>query len=456
MFGVVVALPNIITAFGTDVQTVQWVMTGYLVARVIPMPAMGWLVSRLGPRDLYVLGVLGTTVSTALCGLAWSVESLIAFRVVQGVVGASVMTIGMVMLYEAFPPEQRGLAMGLFIMVASLGPTLGQSVGGYLVQQYSWRAIFFLALPSGVLGTVLPLTRIPRTLPATEKSIDVPGLGTMTICLVALLLALSQGQHYGWDSTYILGLFGLSSVFLGLFIVIELWVAHPVVHLRLYRNVPFVLASIVVFLYNAGFMGANFLVALMVQLILDFTPMQAGIILAPGALVMGVVGLMAGRLSDRLPPHRLVCAGLVLFAIDMYCFSRLSPFVSIGTMTLLVMLQRGAFGMIFSASDTAILRTLPATDRSMGLGLHNMHRGIAMALGVALCSVLLEKRLVFHHLLSAHARLAAYQDCLLVIGVGFLVALLPAWWSRTRVPPTPQRLSRPQIGSVPAEETVEE
>jgi hypothetical protein len=110
----------------------------------------------------------------------------------------------------------------------------------------------------------------------------------MTICLVALLLALSQGQHYGWDSTYILGLFGLSSVFLGLFIVIELRVAHPVVHLRLYRNVPFVLASMVVFLYNAGFMGANFLVALMVQLILDFTPMQAGIITL---YRHGVVGL---------------------------------------------------------------------------------------------------------------------------------------------------------------------
>ena len=134
MFGVVVALPNIIVAFGTDVQTVQWVMTGYLMARVVPMPAMGWLVSRLGRRDLYVLGVLGTTVSTILCGLSWSVESLIVFRVVQGVVGASVMSLGMVMLYEAFPPEQRGLAMGLFIMVASLGPTLGQSVGGYLVE----------------------------------------------------------------------------------------------------------------------------------------------------------------------------------------------------------------------------------------------------------------------------------------------------------------------------------
>jgi len=278
----------------------------------------------------------------------------------------------------------------------------------------------------------------------------------MTIFLIALLLALSQGQQYGWDSGYILGLLGISIVCLGLFIVTELWVAHPVVHLRLYRNVSFVLASIVVFLYHAGFMGANFLVALMVQLILDFTPMQAGIILAPGAFVMGVLGLMAGRLSDRLAPHYLVCAGLVLFAIDMYCFSQVNQFVSIGTMTLLVILQRGVFGMIFSASATAILRTLPATDRSMGTGLHNMHRGIAMAFGVALSSVLLEKRLASHHLLSEHARLAAYQDCLLVIGVGFLVALLPAWWSRTRAPHIPQPLSMPPIESVQAEKTGEE
>ena len=240
------------------------------------------------------------------------------------------------------------------------------------------------------------MTRMPRDLPATEKTIDVPGLCTMTIFLVALLLALSQGQQHGWDSGYILGLFAVSGLSLVLFIVVELRVAHPVVPLRLYRNVPFVLASVVVFLYNAGFMGANFLVALMVQLVFDFTPWQAGIILAPGALIMGVIGLMAGRLSDRLAPHRLVCAGLVLFACDMYGFAVLSQTVSIGTMTWLVILQRGAFGMIFSASDTAIMRTLPAPDRSVGSGLHNMHRGIAMAFGVALCSVLLEKRLALH------------------------------------------------------------
>jgi hypothetical protein len=142
--------------------------------------------------------------------------------------------------------------------------------------------------------------------------------------------------------------------------------------------------------------------------------------------------------------------------IDMYCFSIFSPFVRIGTMTLLVILQRGAFGMIFSASDTTIMRTLPVADRSMGVGLHNMHRGIAMAFGVALCSVLLEKRLALHPLLHKPARLAAYQDCLLIIGIGFLVALVPAWWSRPRTAHPPQPLSRPQSTSVQAEKPAKE
>jgi MFS family permease len=157
-----------------------------------------------------------------------------------------------------------------------------------------------------------------------------------------------------------------------------------------------------------------------------------------------------------MAPHCLVCAGLTLFAVDMYFFSTLSLFVSLSTMTLLVVLQRGAFGMIYAASDTAILRTLPAADRSMGSGLHNMHRGIAMAFGIALGSVMLEKRLAVHHLLTEHARLAAYQDCLFVVGIGFLGALIPAWWSRSRASHLVPRHRIPQTKSVGAEETAEE
>ena len=285
------------------------------------------------------------------------------FRVMQGALGAPAMGIGMVLLYEAFPPKERGMAMGLVLLVGSLGPTIGPSLGGYLVQEISWRAIFFLGLPSGIACIFLTLAIIPKDNPQGGKTVDLPGLFTMTVFLVALLLALTQGQKEGWDSSYILSLFGIAGVFFVIFLVTEFVVAHPVVHLRLYLNFNFVMASSVVFLYNAGFVGTNFLVALMLQVVFDFTPLQAGLVLAPGAIVMGWIGLMAGRLSDRWEPRILILFGLAFFGLDMYFFSQLTLLTGVGLVTLLVVVQRGAFGMIQSPISNAVLRTLPSEDR---------------------------------------------------------------------------------------------
>jgi EmrB/QacA subfamily drug resistance transporter len=479
MFAVVVALPKIMTAFGTDVNTIQWVMTGYLIARAVPMPALGWMASLGGNRNLYIIGVCGATICTVLCGLAWSVEFLIVFRILQGALGAPAMGIGMVILYEAFPAQQRGLAMGLILLVGSLGPTIGPSLGGYLVQEISWRAIFFLALPSGVASILLTLAIVPKDPPRTQKTIDLPGLTSMTIFLVAFLLALTQGQRHGWDSGYILSLFAIAAVFFVLFIITELVVPQPAVHLRLYRNVSFVMASLVTLLYNAGFVGTNFLVALMLQVVFDFTPLQAGLILAPGAIVMGWIGLLSGKLSDRLDPRILILCGLVFFALDMYAFSTLTLLTSVGMVTLLVIIQRGSFGLIQSPINNAVMRTLPAEDRSMGSGLHGVHRGVAMAFGVALCTLILEKRQAVHSVLlsqyhdrfalpvqqalkvfqdvllkagevgqlaqikshaalgklfAEYANMAAYRDCFLLLSVIFLAALLPTWLIRTHAP----------------------
>jgi MFS family permease len=248
-----------------------------------------------------------------------------------------------------------------------------------------------------------------------------------------------------------------------------------VVHLKLYLNFSFVMASIVVFLYNAGFVGTNFLVALMLQVVFDFTPLQAGLVLAPGAIVMGWIGLFAGRLSDRFDPRVLILMGLASFALDMYFFSSLTLLTGIGVVTLLVITQRGAVGRIQSPISNAVMRTLPSEDRRMGSGLHGVHRGVAAAFGVALCSVLLEKRLAVHgvllgqyhdllalpvqqsldtfrlfllqageipevaavksmaalgQLLSQHVRIAAYADCFLLLSIAFILALIPAFLIR--------------------------
>ncbi len=477
MFAVVVALPKIMTSFGADISAIQWVMTGYLISRAVPMPALGWMSGLIGRRNLYVFGVLGATVCSSLCGLSWSVGSLIFFRVLQGALGAPAMGMGLVLLYEAFPARQRGLAMGLVLLVGSLGPTIGPSLGGYLVQEISWRAIFFLGLPSGIVSIFLSLAILPRDVPERGKTIDVWGLLTMTVFLVATLLAITQGQREGWSSSYILSLFAIATVFFVLFIVTELVVPHPVVHLRLYRNFSFVTTSVVVFLYNAGFVGTNFLVALMLQVVFDFTPLQAGLVLAPGAIVMGWVGLFAGKLSDRIDPRIPILIGLATFALDMYFFSSLTLLTGVGLITLLVMAQRGSFGLIQSPITNAILRNVPPEDRSMGTGLHGVHRGVAAAFGVALCSLVLEKRLAVHgvllgqhhdrfalpvqqsldafqgflmqagdpqplaaaksmaalgQMLLRQARMAAYADCFLLLSIIFILALIPACLAQSR------------------------
>jgi DHA2 family multidrug resistance protein len=477
MFAVVVALPKIMTTFGADVNAIQWVMTGYLISRAVPMPALGWMTGLIGRRNLYVMGVLGATLSTTLCGLSWGMGSLIFFRVMQGALGAPAMGLGLVFLYEAFPARQRGLAMGLVLLVGSLGPTIGPTLGGYLVQEISWRAIFFLGLPSGIVSIFLTLAILPPDVPQRGKTIDVFGLVTMTVFLVALLLALTQGQRQGWDSAYILSLFAITAVFFVLFIVTELLVPHPVVHLRLYRNFAFTATSLVVFLYNAGFVGTNFLVALMLQVVFDFSPLQAGLVLAPGALFMGWVGLFAGKLSDRVDPRVPIIIGLATFALDMYLFSSLTLLSGVGLVTLLVIAQRGSFGMIQSPITNAIMRTLPPEDRNMGSGLHGVHRGVASAFGVALCSLILEKRMAVHRvllgqhhdpfalqvqqsldafrafliqagevpqlagakataalgqILARQVRMLAYADCFLLLSIIFILALIPAFMSRNR------------------------
>ena len=150
MFAVAVGLPSIMNALNGDVTTIHWVMTGFQIARTVPMPAMGWLSSLVGHRNLYIAGLLLTVIATMCCGLAWNLESLICFRVLQGIGAAPAQVTGMIILYEAFPPGQRGLVLGLLLLAGSLGPTIGPSLGGYLVQEYTWCAMFYLSLPTAV------------------------------------------------------------------------------------------------------------------------------------------------------------------------------------------------------------------------------------------------------------------------------------------------------------------
>jgi DHA2 family multidrug resistance protein len=478
MFAVAVALPSIMNALSADVTTIHWVMTGFQIARTVPMPAMGWLSSLMGHRNLYISGLLLTVLSTICCGLAWNLESLIFFRVLQGLGAAPAQVTGMIILYEAFPVGQRGLILGLLLLAGSLGPTIGPSLGGYLVQEYTWRAMFYLSLPTAVGSFILTPLVLPKTARPVRPAFDIWGLASMAIWVVSLLLGISQGQREGWDSTYIRSLFALAGVFFGLFVLLEMRGTHPFVDLRLYRNLRFVIASLAAFLFDAAFNSANFVVALMLQQAFHFTPAQAGLILAPGAIVMGLAGVSAGRLADRLEPRVPIFLGLMLQALAMYALGYTTVEQGTGWLTLLVITYRTSFGCVYTPLTGIILNSLPPDRLSMGSGLDGIHRGFGSAFGIAVGSMVVERRMAAHLIglgeqhewhssvvqeatcgitailsqtgiepdravvvledqLREAARITAYQDTFLVLCGLTLLACLPALLARVRRMPRP-------------------
>ena len=487
MFAVVVALPKIMSAMSADVTGIHWVMTGFQIARTVPMPALGWLSSLVGNRTLYLAGIVITVASTICCGLAWNLESLIFFRVIQGIGAAPAQVTGMVILYEVFPLRQRGLVLGLLLLAGSMGPTIGPTLGGYLVEEYSWRAMFYLSLPTAVVSLTLAPIILPKIPNPPRPGLDVFGLLTMAIWIVALLLAITQGRRHGWDSTYIRSLFAIATVFFLAFLTIELTVERPFLDLGLYRNPRFVVTSIAAFLFESAFNSANFLVALLLQQVFQFTPFHAGLILAPGAVAMGVVGLGAGRLADLLDPRLPILLGLLLQATAMYCLGLTSLFTTSAWMMFLVVLYRMSFGCVHTPLTSIVLQSLPKGRLSMGSGLDGIHRGFASAFGIAIGSTVLELRTIAHlrglgeqHELSAlsvreavrevaqllaeagevggtvsgkalaviqahmlrQAEMAAYQDTFLLLCAITLLALLPAMLSRE----TPEGFGKPSNG----------
>jgi len=396
MFAVAVAMPNIMSAMSADVTNIHWLMTGFQIARTVPMPAMGWCSSLLGHRRLYITGLTVTVMATICCGLAWNLESLIFFRVVQGLSAAPVQVTGLVILYEAFPPGQRGLLLGLYLLAGSLGPTIGPTLGGYLVQEYSWRAMFYLSLPTAVLSLILTPIVLPKLAKPPRPAIDAWGLLSMAIWVVALLLAVSQGQRYGWDATSIRSLFAIAGVFFVVFLLLELLQQHPFVDLRLYGSGRFVVASLASLLFDAVFNSANLLVAFMLQQAFLYTPLQAGLMMAPGAVVMGVVGVGAGRLADLMNPRGLIVFGFVLQALAMYYLAGTSLDTSVGWFTVCIILYRLSLSFVQSPLTGIVLKSVPPERLSMGSGLDGIHRGFGSAFGTALGSMLVERRLMAH------------------------------------------------------------
>jgi EmrB/QacA subfamily drug resistance transporter len=398
-FGTVnVALPSMMTNLRADIETIQWVITAFMITRTVVMPTVGWVAAVAGTRTFYLTCLAVYIAGSVLCGLSWSIPSLTFFRVIQALGAGPLFPLSMGVLYEAFPAHQRGLAMGIFMAGISIGPAIGPSIGGYLVEHLNWRMIFYLNLPMGVISVAAVALILPRTARPRYVSLDKIGLLTMIVFLVPLLLALIQGRQMGWDSRYIQMLFVIAIVSGIAFVVVELRSKQPLVELRLFKIVPFSAASAIFLIGTMGEFASSFLIALFLQRVLTLTPFQAGQMLLPGALTWGFSNLISGRLADKVNNRLLISIALIMIAAAFYRFSHIDMWSSTTYILSLFVVQSFARGLLQSPLINLLMVVLPKEKVMMGSGLRGLMNGLGSTFGVSMAAILVEKQQTVHAL----------------------------------------------------------
>ena len=391
------ALPPIMTNLSMSLDEVQWVINAYMIASAVVIPTVGWLGNVLGNRNLLLCGLVLFVSGSVLCGLAWSGSTLIAFRVLQGMGGGPMLPMAMTFVTQSFPPQRRGLAVGLYGLGASFGPVVGPVLGGYLTEYIHWRMIFFINLLPGLIGILLVLAILPQTREKVRRRLDTPGLIALAVFLVSLLLALSLGRHYGWDSAFIQRCLVIAVLSLIALVAIELGRKQPLIELRLLANPAFAAALVVVLVIFMSFYSNIFLQAFMLQRLFDYTPAQAGRFILPGALCLAIVVAAVGRLTDAVDRRLVILSGLVLFALACYGSSFLTLDRPVSWVVWMIVARYFTLGLVYAPIVGASLSALPPEQVRMGSGIVTLvQSGLAPALALAAMTTVLQQRTTYY------------------------------------------------------------
>ena len=468
-----VAIPDVMGAFGISQVEAQWLSTGFLAAMTATMLLTDWVNKAFGQRLSMIGALLIFMAGSVLGGMAPNEQVLTLARVIQGAAAGVVQPLGMVLLFQVFPPDQRGSAMGIYGIGVVLAPALGPWIGGLLIDTFNWRYVFYLGVPFAILGVVLSNLFLPtREHDEPRPGFDWIGMGLLGLCLAMLLTALTNGQRQGWNSDTILLQFAISAVAIVGFTWWELRTDKPMLDLRVFSEVPFAAAALVSFIMGAGLFGSTYLVPLFVQTIQGFTPTEAGLLLMPSGFVLVLVFPLAGRLADRLPIGLLIGLGMAIFAYSSWLTASIEINSTFWMVAWWTVISRIGLGLVFPALTAGSLRVLPRELIAQGSGAINFVRQLGGAFGVNLLSVFLERRTIFHadalaatqtsgnsttatllhqltgifghaglpdiqqipaalwylgQMIAIQASTLAFRDGFLVVTLIFLVALLPTW-----------------------------
>lgn len=424
-----VALPGIMEAFQVSHTDVQWLATAFLAAMTVGMLVNAWCVNTFGLRKTYLGAMVIFLVACALGGVAPSFGLLIAARVAMGLMAGLVQPLALLIIYQVFPVNERGKAMGIYGMGVILGPTFGPVLGGVMVDLVSWRAVFLVVVPVVFGGLYMALTFLARpSIALTRKRLDVVGLLLLTTWLTALLWALANGTQRGWTDPLLLSVACLCLLALVLFVWLEVRRKDPLMAMAVFREPGFTGAFLLAMLTGAGLFGSVYLLPLLVQTVLGFSPTEAGLLLIPAGLIMAMVFPVIGRLADIYDSVWLVSVGLLLFALSCLLLglsTENGTFLSLALWAVL-----GRIGVAFMMPPVVVgsLRLLPEQLVNQGAGVVSFARQFGGAVGVSLTAVVLQERTAIFStgLVQQHLALG-YRDAFFLLGIVFALGAVPLW-----------------------------
>ncbi|MBE7518995.1 MAG: multidrug efflux MFS transporter [Thermoflexaceae bacterium] len=426
-----VAIPGLAREFGASATKIEWVITGYLLALAVFIPISAWAGSRFGTRRAFIFALSAFTLGSLLCATAWNAESLIAFRVLQGMGGGMAAPVGTTMLFHAFPPEERSRASALLAVPASVAPASGPVLGGYLVEYQSWEWIFLINVPIGVVGTLAAIFLLKEYREERVRRLDLPGFVLSAAGLASLLYGLAEAGQHGFDDSRVL-FFGLGGLaLLALFVAVELRSREPLIDVRIFRNRLFTASAGVQMAGMAGFAGALFLLPIFLQMQQGLSPFESGLATFPQAIGVLMLAPLIARLYPRIGPQRLMLAGVAGGSLTTFIFMRMDMETTVWWVRGVMLVRGMSFGMMLIPLQTATFATITPGKLGEASALFNIVRQVASSFGVALLATVLTSRLIAHNAQIGNPQTTdgavfAFHDAFLVAGVVALLGLIAA------------------------------
>jgi DHA2 family multidrug resistance protein len=388
-----VAINTIGGNLGATVDEVAWVATGYILANVVVMPLNGWLTALLGRKMFYAISLAVFTVASLLCGTAHSIWMLVFYRIVQGLGGGALQPTAQAILFETYPPEKRGAAMAIFGMGAMVGPAIGPTLGGWIVDNASWPLIFYINVPIGIAAFLMTLAFIPnpKYIARPKGGIDWTGLSLLTVGLASLQFVLEQGERDDWfQSDTITLLTAVSAITLVAFVFKALRDKHPVVDLHVFKFRSFSIGSFLGIVMGFGLFGTALVLPLFFQTMLGFTAFDTGMALMPGALSTAVSMLIIGRVLNRVDGRWSIVGGILIFAWSTWLLGGLNTQAGYWDVFWPRLIQGFALGFLFVPLTTITLGDVPIHEMAGATGVFTLLRQLGGSLGIAILTTLLQ------------------------------------------------------------------